>query len=271
MARGRKPEVSIEQANDWLRRNQMGDSIAKIAKDEKFDVRTVKKYVDQADERYEGAQARTLVLKNALELHFKDLIDLVKKLDKLVTSDRSPAGEYNDPLFAALKEHQSGLKLWALLDEWDSLINGQGKLRKELQAAISEEAASDKSLLAAFKGGTIDSDNIGQAMMHVVKSQIGGFEGIRASDSLESERSDEPALVIARHGAYAIGTVKSANFEKLRQALTDFENKLPDLKEYLPLKTNTERQPVVKQAIHDLLQGFVLRRVVGGRCRYCPA
>ena len=270
MARGRKPEVSIEQANGWLRRVENGESIKEIGKSDNFVERTVKKYVDQAMERQETAQARTMVYKEALEKHYKDLVSVARKLDQAISSGKSIAGETKDPLYSALKEHQPNSKVWAHILEWNDLLTEINSLRETFKAAIKDDAANDPLLQASFIGGAMDTENMGQAMMRVVDSLISGYPGIRTEDSLKAESFGDPNLVIARFGAYNVGTFLPNNLSDLTLRFIELEDRLPALDHFKSLKTNLIRQAQVKESVHDLLMVFILKRVISGRCRYCP-
>lgn len=270
MARGRKPEVSIEQANEWLRRVDNGESIKEIGKGDNFVERTVKKYVDQARERQETTQARTMVYKDALEKHFKDLTSMARKLDQAVSSGKNIAGEIKDPLYSALKEHQPNSKLWVHISEWNALLSEIDSLRENFKAAIKNDAASNPLLQASFIGGAMDTENIGQAMMRVADSLLGGYPGIRAVNALNPKPIGDPDLVIAQFGGFNLGNFQPDRMSDLVLRLTDLENRLPGFGQFQSLKTLAERQSKLKEAIHDLLTVFILKRVISGHCRYCP-
>ena len=270
MARGRKPEVSIEQANEWLRRVENGESIKEVGKSDNFVERTVKKYVEQATERQETTQARTMVYKDALEKHFKDLLSMARKLDQAVSSSKSIAGEAKDPLYSALKEHQPNSKLWVLFSEWNGVIVEIESVRENFKAAVRDDASNNPWLQAAFVGGAMDAENIGQAMIKVVDSLRGGYPGIRAVNALKPEPFGDPNLVIARYGGFNLGTFQPSNLPDLQLQLTELENRLPGFSQFQSLKSLAERQSQLKEAIHDLLTVFILKRVISGHCRYCP-
>ena len=79
----RKPAIKPEQRLDWLRRYEDGESPPKIAENDKVDVRTVRKHIEMAKQEREVKEARSMVLRNALELHYRDLCDCAKKLGGL--------------------------------------------------------------------------------------------------------------------------------------------------------------------------------------------
>ena len=270
MARGRKPEVSPVQAEEWLRRYENGERVKDIFQKDHFAEHTVRKYIDEARDRRETVQARTMVYKDALEKHYKDLISTARKLDQMVMSGKHPVIDSDEPLYQALTEHLPKSKIWPLLSERNNLTNENETLRETLKQELKALAESDPSLKSVFRGGEIDLENMSQAMTVVTNSILGGHQEINPFDSLRSEPTDKDELVAAIYGAYPIGTLRPNKMLELAEALESFENRIPTVESYKILSANIRRQAEVKEEIHRLLTVIILKRLVGGRCVYCP-
>ena len=84
--RVKKPPVKPEKRLEWLQRFEKdGETLTHIAETDKFDIRTVRKHVELARMERDVHQARTEVLRNALESHYSDLLGTVRNIEKLVS------------------------------------------------------------------------------------------------------------------------------------------------------------------------------------------
>lgn len=81
----KKPPVKPEVRKSWLKRHEQGESITDIAVNDQFDVRTVRRHIEQAKQEREVKEARSMVLRNALEAHYSDLCDYAERLSALTT------------------------------------------------------------------------------------------------------------------------------------------------------------------------------------------
>ncbi|PVV83303.1 hypothetical protein DD509_06945 [Dehalogenimonas alkenigignens] len=255
---------------DWLKRFENGETYKEIGDKDGFDERTVKKYINKIREHKETIQARTMVYKEALEKHFKDLTALARRLDQLVMAGKSVTAEQKDPPFRALAEHLPKSKLWANLSKWENFFTEIEAARERFQGAIKNEILADKTLKSAYGSGMMDADNLSKALVLVADSLLHGYKGIRAEDSLNPEPTDNPELVVGRFGGFNIGTLPPERLPALVTAVSAIENRLTTFKEFTALKEMLERKQVVKEEAHAILTTIVLKRVVSGRCAYCP-
>ena len=88
--RTKKDPVKPDKRHEWLRRNeQNGESPPQIAAADGFDVRTVRKQIQIAREEREAREARGAVLRNAVELHYKDLCGVAEDVKTQVKQGKS--------------------------------------------------------------------------------------------------------------------------------------------------------------------------------------
>ena len=84
----KKPLVRPEKQREWLRRHEIGgESPMEIAKSDKYDVRTVRKYIELERQERERREARSIVLRQALEEHYRDLCNFAQQLDSEASTD----------------------------------------------------------------------------------------------------------------------------------------------------------------------------------------
>ena len=149
-APGRKPTVPPEKRREWLRRlEQGGESPPEIAKADGYDVRTVRKFLEQEQQDREMREARGAVLRNALERHYADLCNFAAKLNgELDTKDGSLVLLREDPMWPVFREHLPRSTIWRNLDRW-------GSLKKEIDQKGEELFKIYQTLLVDKSGLTI--------------------------------------------------------------------------------------------------------------------
>jgi len=103
----KKPAVRPELRREWLRRNETeGESPPEIAKQDGYDVRTVRKQIEIERQERERREARSIVLRQALEKHYADICTFAQKLDSHITGDTGSLSTIkSEPMWIALREH----------------------------------------------------------------------------------------------------------------------------------------------------------------------
>ena len=82
----KKGAVRPELCKQWLRRfEEDGESPPHIAEADGYDVRTVRKQIEKAMQEREMREARVMVLRDALEKHYKDLYTFAETLDSSIS------------------------------------------------------------------------------------------------------------------------------------------------------------------------------------------
>jgi hypothetical protein len=267
----KKPPVRPETRLEWLRRYEGGESPTKIADKDDFDVRTVRKHIELARREREVREARAAVLRNALERHYADLCEYAEKLDAQIEGDHKVAlAPESDRMLSALRQHLPRSPLWNNLRKWNQLHEENAVLEDEIQKLLKAEIEPDPKLnvfLRSDEPGVVDAISVALALQ--VKSWSYGWKGLHVEDDLKSEPAGE-GLVDVHYGRAVMDKVKQEHFTYIREALIDFESRVRDWQQYLDLKKNVEELKQIKARLRDELAIITLRRVVPGRCKYCP-
>jgi hypothetical protein len=267
----KKPPVKPETRSEWLRRYEGGESPTKIADNDDFDVRTVRKHIELARQEREVREARAAVLRNALERHYGDLCDYAEKLDAQIEGDHTVAlAPESDRLLSALRQHLPRSPLWNNLRKWNQLHEENTRLEDEVKRRLKAEIEPDPKLsvfLRSGEPGVVDAISV--ALTFQVKSWSQGRKGLHVEDDLKTEPAGE-GLVDTHYGPAVMDKVKKEHAAHIREALVDFESRVRDWQQYADMKKNAEELKQIKVKLRDELAIITLRRVVPGRCKYCP-
>lgn len=246
MKRHKKSIIYPDQARQWLARYESGEALRTIAEADDFDIRTVKRQVEEADFERMTKEVRASVLRAALEKHFADIANLAEKLRSAV-AELSPIRLEADEacLLNGLKQHLPRSPLWEYLDGYQKVVTLSefkdrfegAKNERESLAEMEDKPASDTSYGRVFFNPDF--------MM-----------------PLKTEWSAEPGIdALATSQLYAKERLENLNF-------TEPTSPIPG-----KIKSNLKSDPGIKRLqghLRDELTKIILRRVVPGRCGYCP-
>jgi len=267
----KKPPVKPETRSEWLRRYEGGESPTKIADNDDFDVRTVRKHIELARQEREVREARAAVLRNALERHYGDLCEYAEKLDAQIEGEHTVAlAPESDRMLLALRQHLPRSPLWNNLRKWNQLHEENTRLEDEVKRRLKAEIEPDPKLsvfLRSDERGVVDA--ISAALVSQVKAWSYGWKGLHIEDDLKAEPAGE-GFVNARYGFAVMDKVKQEHVAYIREALINFESRVRDWQQYADMKKNVEELKQIKGRLRDELAIITLRRVVPGRCKYCP-
>jgi len=267
----KKPPVKPEVRQSWLKRHEQGESPPDIAKSDKFDVRTVRRHIELAKQEREVKEARSTVLRNALERHYADLIAYAERLDSQIagraTVSLSPHEEH---IRRALRQHLPRSPIWGYLNQWDSLHQGITQLKEEADKKLGEGVKSDTRLVQmSSEGATGVILGIIAALSFQIEQWAQGSSGLNMKDSLIAEPAEE-GFVNLRYGFAQMGKVKKEHVAMVREVLKDWESQIKQWEEYQKLGKSFIELKRVERNLRDELAVIILRRIVPGRCRYCP-
>ena len=271
----KKFRITPEQRLDWLRRYEDGESPPSIAKKDQVDVRTVRKHIELAKQETEVKEARSMVLRNALERHYQDLCDYARTLTTYPSGEATGAhGPYSEHMRNALRQHIPRSTIWGYLNQRDSLRQRITELTEQIENRIEELVRSDARLST---GLTEDSSGLIDGFIEALKFQAAqwarGYRGLDIEQNLRTEPAGE-GFVIFRYGAFGLATVEQTHLrtvsEVMREALRDLESRLKELEELSKLQKSLLDLSRVEKNLNDEIAVITLRRVVPGRCHYCP-
>ncbi len=276
--RQKKPMVKPEKRQEWLERNECGESPPKIAAADGVDARTVRKHIEIARQERERKEARASVLRNALESHYADLCHYAESLgrrasDRHTTEFNMSASSpipYEQQMGIALRQHLPRSPIWSYLSRRKKLYGEKGELTKELDKKIESSISSDSSLqteLTNDESGVIPG--IITALTHQAQQWVLGSAGLDPDINLISEPAED-GFVNLRYGAFVMGKVRKDHIDLVRAELIDWIARIKECGEYRNLEKTYRELERVEKDLGDEIAVIALRRVVPGRCRYCP-
>ena len=268
----KKPPVKPEMRRAWLRRyEEDGESPPQIAAAESFDVRTVRKQIELARQEREVREARSMVLRNAMESHYRDLYKFAEKLYLEISGDKtiSPLLK-DDPMRSALREHMPRSPLWKKLDRRDHVLEEITKLGDDVREQLGEKTRLDSRLseiMAAGENGVIPG--IVAALDFQMERWARGWKGLDIKDNFKVEPAGE-GFVKVSYGSFNMDKVKEKHATTIREVLIDFESRITSWEQYEKMQRLFTELERLKLGLRDELTVIKLRRIVPGRCKYCP-
>jgi hypothetical protein len=278
-SRQKKPPVKPEKRLEWLARYENGESPPKIATTDGFDARTVRKHIEIASQEKETKEARAIVLRNALERHYADLCSYAERLLGQSSSLRiteigmsvTPALPYEQQLADALRQHIPRSPIWGLLNQRTKLSANKAEITKELDSKIKQDITSDSSLLVEL---TPEENSVIPGLIDALTSQaqfwVLGQATLNAVDNLRAKPAENDFVELS-YGAFGMGKARRGHIELVRAAIINWEARIKEWDAFHNLEKNSNDLRRVDNALRDEVAVIALRRVVPGRCRYCPA
>jgi hypothetical protein len=272
----RKPPVKPEARRDWLRRNEEdGESPPQIAAKDKFDIRTVRKQIDLAKQEREVREARSIVLRNALERHYDDLRKYAEKLNSEISGVGDvPSSPDDDLIEAALRQHLPRSPIWGYIAKWKHLQQRTEGEQEKLESVIEGSVKTDQRLIPLVNIGLNGIEHgIVAVLIAEVKQWSHGSTEYTLKDSLIMEPAGE-GFVNPRFGFSHMGVMEVGRSEEyakiIYDVLEDLESKLRDWEEYRNLEKTIVEIGHLGVKLREELAVIRLRRILPGRCKYCP-
>ncbi len=274
--RTRKPPITPETRREWLRRSEEGgESPPQIAAKDYFDVRTVRKQIELSKQEREVREARSLVLRSALESHYNDLRDFAERLNSRVSGlTNVPTSPDDDLIEAALRQHLPRSPIWS---DTVKLQNLERKTKEELgkiRTVIEEMAKIEPRLIPPINDGLNGvTSGIVLALTAQAHHWSGGSPGLTTKDNFILEPAGE-GMLNPRYGPYHLGLMSEQlgrSYETtFRDVIDSLESKLRESEEYRNLEKTAAEIKRLRGKLREELAVIRLRRIVPGRCKYCP-
>jgi len=265
----KRPLVKRSERRDWLRRlEEEGQSVSELAKTVGYDVRTVKKQTEMAHQEREGREARFFVLRQALEKHYTDLLSLAEKLDSGITQSSLPMGIKSDRMWAALHEHLPRSPLWKLIDKMERLNDEVRDIEKSAELRLLEKVTKESPFKVVSRPGVpepglYDKALIGAMNYHLHANPPCELLNIDTSSISES-------LTTVKCEGFPCAVVPLDQVDKAKEFIAGLMTEVCQWPEYEELKRVLSQRANVTEAMGDELAIIILRRVIPGRCKYCP-
>jgi len=272
----KKPPIKPEVRRDWLRRNEEnGESPPQIANQDGYDVRTVRKQIDLAKQEREAREARYIVLRDALEKHYDDLRKFAEKLNsKIMGLGDVPSSPDDDFIEAALHQHLPRSPIWGYMPKRHNLQQEVEEQRQILERVSEELVKADHRLTPLIDAGLEGVvPGIVAVLVAEAKQWSQGNTGYSLKNSLVMEPAGE-GLVNARFGFSHMGVMAKEPAREyvkiIRQVIADLELSLREHERYLDLEKTLAELTRLDGKLREELAVIRLRRIVPGRCKYCP-
>lgn len=264
----KKPAVELEKRQDWLKRSEEGETPPHIAKTDGFDVRTVRTHIDLAKQEREGKEARVGVLRNALERHYNDLCEYAVKLSALGHGESAAESSREQYIHSALRQHLPRSPIWNYFKQREALDQQIYQLRQQTSTKLEELVNSDSRLSSVLD----NSEKEVPGIIATLRFQSGQWAevqpGLNTKDSLVTEDAGE--LVSLRCGHAQICKVKREHVALINTVWQDWESRIRQWEEFEQLQKSLAEMKRVENNLKEELAVITLRRIVPGRCRYCP-
>jgi hypothetical protein len=269
--RTKKPPVKPEKRLEWLHRVEKGgETLTHIAESDDFDLRTVRKHIEIARLERDVQKARSEVLRDALEGHYRDLLDTVRNIEKQVFSESQVSLEKGIPLVLGLRQHMPRSPLWENLRKWNRVLTELAELEAVIHNNLQREIEADgrlNGIVSQGANGVIPAAV--DVLVHQVKEWARGREGLKIDRDIHIEKTKE-GRVRMRYGFSRFGEIEEIQIQTIKAVLIDFESGLKDRSEYLEIEGLFNRVGRLKTNIGEILTVVLLRRIVPGRCKFCP-
>ena len=270
--RKKKPAVRPELARQWLRRyEEDGESPPQIAQADGYDVRTVRKQLEIIRQEREIRQARQLVLRQALEKHYVDICAFAEKLRAEITSLTPSVLSHSvkdDPMWRALRQHLPRSPLWKDIEKMERLAEAFGHPLDRIKDRVRRESISRTSLeFISSADETGLADGLPESVAFHVQALARGERGLEDIGYISTPIKNGVAI---KHGAFGIALVPEDRAEEVEAVSRRLLKEAIEWPDYDELHRLTQDFLRVRQSLKDELTTLVLRRVVPGKCDYCP-
>jgi hypothetical protein len=274
--RSRKPPVKLEQQRDWLKRyEEEGESPPQIAAKDKYDVRTVRKQIDIAKQEREAREARSIVLRDALENHYDDLRKFAEKLNSEITGlGNVPYSPDDDLIEVALRQHLPRSPIWVYLAKWRNLHQRAIEEKEKMELVIDKMVKTNQNLNPLINAGL---EEVVPGVIAVLNATVKQWYDGNTNYTLKNSLVVEPAgegFVRARFGFSQVGKMENgisqSYLKMIHDGIEDLESRIRDSEEYRNLEKTAIEIKRLGGKLREELAVVRLRRIVPGRCKYCP-
>ena len=268
----KKPPVRPEVRKRWLKRyEEDGDLPPQIAATDGFDVRTVRKQIEQARQEREVRETRLLVLRNATERHYADICQFAEKLKAHVTGEDSISIFEDDPLWPVLRQHLPRSPLWNLLNRRGTLLERLDGTRGSLRTRLNSEVGADARLKPVLSSG---GSGVVLGMVESLTFQVEQWSQERKGLDIEVDfrvKRTEDGLFSIEYGSFHFGNVNDEQqAQTVRDVLADWQLKVVSWEESDEMGRILAELQRTRLKLKDELNTITMRRIVPGRCKYCP-
>ena len=276
MPKAKKPSVTPDRRRDWLRRYEVeAETPPAIAKKDSYDVRTVRKQIELARQERDIREAKLTVLRDAMVNHYQDLCKLAGDINSEVNK-KAPISEglTTNPIWSALQQHIPRSALWKNIDRWNTSHQKLGEINSEIHELLRKKILSEARLnFMDIAGNEQIILNFIDFFSFRLDQRVKGGTSLDIEKYFHVEHTGGH-LHAAMVGAYNVGPINPEMEQEqvsiLKQVLYDFESDITEWEKSQELQFIYNGLNGLKKSITEELDVLTLRRVVPGRCKYCP-
>lgn len=274
--RNRKPMVDKMKAREWLRRHESGEAILTISKTDFYDPRTVKKLIERVRQEREFNEAKQFVMRSAIEKHYTDLCVFTEKIWSSVNQSLPkavPTAYRDESLWKALKQHLPNSPIWKHLNNVNTIASSfkeaHSQFSKRVRELVVEQTGysfiNDPILNIGIHEGSVRALN--DYSVSILQNGKGWQRWSYRSESMLHGRIIN---LNSPKGSYQLGAVKVSKEDKFQKSFSDLMNKQLELSEFRELEQIVGDFLNLKNELRKELDIITLRRIVPGKCVFCP-
>ena len=213
-----------------------------------------------------------MVLRQALELHYADIVSFVANLGAIVgSSPRSLTPEKTNKMRTALRGHLPRSPFWRALERWEALQVRLAGIEEEITAKAKQEIES-AARSDSYRSVDLQYLNMQRLCgLAVTRGEVKP-QGENESPSPFEVRGEPRSadMVQLQSHAYQCATVPRPNVEGTMAFIYQFQENVDAWLEIESMSKTMSDLKDVTGPLSEELETIVLRRVVTGRCKYCP-
>lgn len=213
-----------------------------------------------------------MVLRRALEQHYTDLIAVVGRVDSQVANAVGfLIGGQDERIWKALREHLPRSALWKLLGRWEQLQQQRTQLHHDVILRMQQEIETSGKYKFAATGGTFGLNRDGFAKLVTYRlTQVAEASGEPPGpDTIKAEDVGNNSVRIVC-AAIQCATVPRKEESQAKAFLHHLQVDINSCSEADEMRRVHSDLFKVTGALQEELATILLRRVVPGRCKYCP-
>ena len=281
MSRVRKAPVKPEKRQEWLERYELkGESALQIARKDGYDVRTIRKQIEIVRQEEEAREARSIVLRTALEQHFEELRKFAAHMDDAIPGIDHSAIPDEELWRMALRQHLPRSPLWGYLAKLDVVQRAVLERDSKIIAMVKQAVKTDPRLLPMLKAGL---DSIISNIIAILDSQSSAWfekrKGLNLQANWHYETVGEKVINWSYGPFHFLDKpvldkihIKQASIyaDSVKSFIVDLETRLKESEECREQQKARVEIDILLRKIREELAIIRLRRTVPGRCKYCP-
>lgn len=263
----KKPAVKPEIRRQWLKRSEEdGETPPQIAKADGYDPRTVRKQIELARQDRERREARSMVYRQALEHHYADLVSFAERLDSEISGPRVSLASKQDRLWKVLRQHIPRSSLWRAIDKLDQITSDIEAIDKPLEQKLREKV--EAGIILNFGLESDEVRLIPEGITGAIIDSIKVPEG-KVSPGLRTNRLREGELEVT-YGSWNCATAPDDQAPTIHKFISDLMSEAYTLPDSEEIRGKLQKRHGVVEEIREELATIRLKRIVPGRCKYCP-